>query len=172
MKRRLAAATTGAMLLVAGCGSSGPTDATPVPSSTDVHDSWDVSQMPDPCRTVTLAEVGAVLAEPVDPGTRLASWPPLCSFVMPGPPQEFLYVSDDSRPAARDDFDRQRTDSSTTETVEGIGDRAYWLPEFTTLHVFAGRTHLTVKFAGPRPPHDTRAKAVALARVALPRAVA
>lgn len=171
--RAAAIAAIAAALLLTGCGG----DDTPEPGPTmaagaDGHGEWDVSQMPDPCRTVTLPEVSAVLAEPVGAGTRLESWPPLCSFPMPGPPQEFLYVSDDSRPAAAADFARQRTDSATPESVEGIGDKAYWLPDFTALHVLRGPTHLVVKFAGPRPPAEAKAKAMAVARAALPRATA
>ena len=130
-------------------------------------DSWDTSQMPDPCETVSRAEVAAATTLSVSAGTTLDSWPPLCSFTVAGPEPEYLYVSADPRPAAREDFDRQRSDSQATEKVAGIGDDAYWLPEFTALHVFEDTTHLTVKFAGSAPPAGAKTKALAVARTAL-----
>lgn len=196
--RRLVAATMLSVVLLAGGGCGGPPDdaeppttaasepadagpgalasppAGPVASAPagDDHGAWDVTQMPDPCRTVTRAQVAAAVQAPVEAGTRLESWPPLCSFRMPGPPEEFVYVADDSRPAAKEDFDRQRTDSATPETVRGIGDDAYWLPDYNALHIYSGSTHLTVKFAGDGPPPQARDKALTLARIALPRATA
>ncbi|HEX8631434.1 MAG TPA: hypothetical protein VF755_25015 [Catenuloplanes sp.] len=169
----LAAVLAAGVLPVAGCSADPPGAAPPVaqPSSAE-HGSWDVTKMPDPCRTINRAEVAPVLGVRVEAGSRLESWPPLCTFPLPGPPLVFLYVSDDSRPEAKDDFDRQRTDSSAPEPVTGIGDQGYWQPEFTALHILRGGTHLTVKFAGSPAPEDARNKAMALARIALPRALA
>ena len=162
------------LIAVAGCTDSGgaPPSAGAAASSAGASaaahaDSWDTSQMPDPCRTVSRAEVTAATKLAVSAGTTVDSWPPLCSFTVAGPGPEYLYVSADPRPAARDDYERQRSDSQATETVAGIGDDAYWLPEFTALHVFEGTTHVTVKFAGSAPPAGAKAKALAVARAAL-----
>ncbi|HLL69572.1 MAG TPA: hypothetical protein VK453_28220 [Micromonosporaceae bacterium] len=186
---RASVAAAAAVLALAGCGTSadpgaqtapgsgagsaapGSAPAGSAPAGSDQH-GWDTASMPDPCRTITLAEVTAVVTGPVTGGVRLDSWPPLCTFTMPGPPEGFLYVSDDSRTTGKDDFDRQRSDSAATGQVPGIGDQAYWLPEYSALHVLSGATHLTVKFAGDKVPADPRDKALALARVALPRATA
>ncbi|HYN94085.1 MAG TPA: hypothetical protein VES42_09590 [Pilimelia sp.] len=176
MRRRYAAVAGLLAGVLAGCSgapdAAGPMSPSTAQPSDDGHGNWDVTAMPDPCRTITRAEVAPIVKVPVEPGSRLESWPPLCNFPLPGPPLNFLYVSDDSRPAAKEDFDRQRTDSSAAEPVTGVGDQGYWLPEFQALHVFRGATHLTVKFAGTPPVADGKNKAIALARIALPRTIA
>jgi hypothetical protein len=158
-----------AAVAVAGCG--GPPEAvgrvTPEPSSS--VDAWDVTALPDPCRTVRADEVARITHQPVSPGVHLKSWPPLCQFTLSGPPKEFLYVSDDSRAVARQDFDRQRRDPAT-QPVDGLGEQAYWLPDFATLHVLNGPTDLVVSFAGPKLPVAAKDMAIAIARLALPRA--
>lgn len=128
---------------------------------------WDVSKLPDPCLTLNRAQVKAATGLSVTAGVPLDSWPPLCSFTLDGPGPEYLYVSSDPRTASREDFDRERSDSQATQAITGIGDQAYWLPEFTALHVYRGTTHLTIKFAGSAVPKDAQAKAIALAKVAL-----
>jgi hypothetical protein len=139
-----------------------------VPAGAGEHsDSWDVSKMPDPCLEIDAAGVAEATGLSVSNGVPLDSWPPLCAFTFTGSAQEYLYVSADPRPEARADHDRQRSDSQATEAVRGIGDDAYWLPEFTALHVFSGTTHVTVKFAGSAPPGDPKGKALAIARVVL-----
>jgi pyruvate/2-oxoglutarate dehydrogenase complex dihydrolipoamide acyltransferase (E2) component len=158
-----AAPTAAAPTAAAAAPSAAPSGSAP---AGDHADSWDVSKMPDPCLTVDAAQVAKTIGIQVEKGVPLDSWPPLCAFTF-NDAQEYLYVSADPRPEARADYDRQRSDSQATEKVPGIGDDAYWLPEFTALHVFRGTTHLTVKFAGSAPPKDPKAKALALARVAL-----
>jgi hypothetical protein len=170
----VAAVAVAAVVLLAGCtdpagAPAEPPAAAPVASASAAPhaDSWDTAQMPDPCRTVSRAEVAAATKLSVSAGTTVDSWPPLCSFTVAGEEPEFLYVSVDPRPAAREDYDRQRSDSQATQDVGGIGDEAYWLPEFTALHIFDDGTHLTVKFAGSAPPPGAKAKALAVARAAL-----
>jgi hypothetical protein len=177
--RTITLVTVAVLLMATGCAAptrrppsaaGSAASRSPSPSSTS-PDNWDVSQMPNPCRVISLAEVTAVVADPTAGGIRLDSWPPLCAFNVIGPPPlEYIYVSDDARTAAKDDFDQSRGASTTSETVDGIGDRAYWLPDSTALHVLSGGVHLTVKFAGPRPLPDPKSKAIALAQIALPRA--
>lgn len=184
MRRALLAAVV-AGLTAAGCtGTSGdragpapasaPADLAPASSGAapaagaGAHDdSWDVSKMPDPCLTLNRSEVTEATGLRVSAGSTVDSWPPLCMFTLTGAAQEYLYVSSDPRPAAHEEFERQRSDSQATQVVNGVGDKAYWLPEFTALHVFHGTTHLTVKFAGSAPPADPKGKALALARAAL-----
>ncbi|HYN96539.1 MAG TPA: hypothetical protein VES42_22075 [Pilimelia sp.] len=149
-------------------GAFSPPPGSPgAPGGAGGHNEWDASKLPDPCRTVTLAEVRSVLGAAVQAGTRVESWPPLCSFKISA--GHFLYVSDDAGDTGRQDFTRQRSDSARTQPVEGIGADAYWSPDFRALHVLSGSVHLTVKFAGPNPPSDPQSKALAIARTALPR---
>jgi hypothetical protein len=194
MTSRAPGAATAALLLslVAACStgpdapggeaapphaSAAPSGAAPsgaAPSGTAVSGeggehagAWDVSKMPDPCLEIDAAQVTKATGLSVQKGVFLESWPPLCAFTFTTPGPEYLYVSADPRPEARADYDRQRSDSQRTASVPGIGDDAYWLPEFTALHVFDGTTHVTVKFAGSAPPADPKGKALALARVVL-----
>lgn len=167
------------VLFAAGCGGpdadvgAPPTGPQPsVDASAGGHNEWDVSKLPDPCRTITAAQAERIIGEPVQPGVRLQTWPPLCSIRIPGPPEEFLYVSDDAGPTGRADFARQRTDSQATREVAGIGDQAYWLPEFNALHVLGGDVHVVVKFAGAKTPEQAQEKALAIARITLPKATA
>lgn len=171
MRRPALACLAVAALLVTGCDDAGPA-AAPAASAgpAGAHDEWDVTRLPDPCRLLRGAEVRRVLGEPVDTGERLETWPPLCAVRVPGPPAGFLYVSDDTGPTGRADFDRQRSDPAATRPVPGVGDEAYWLPEMSALHVWAGDTHVAVKFAGDRIPAQPLAKATALALLVLPRA--
>lgn len=141
----------------------------PVAGASASAGSWDVSQLPDPCLTINRDQVTAATGLSVTAGVPLDSWPPLCSFTIAGPAAEYLYVSSDPRATSHDDFVRERSDSQATRSVAGIGNDAYWLPEFTALHVYRdrGTTHLTVKFSGSAAPKDAQAKAVAVAKVAL-----
>jgi hypothetical protein len=146
-----------------------------------MHGSWDVSQLDNPCRTLTQQEVAQVLAVPVGAAQKVESWPPVCAFAMtPGfgplaPSQnptvtEYLYILDNSDASGREDFERGRSNPAVVEPVTGIGDEAYWTPDKTELQVISGKTHVITKFSGAKPPGDAQAKAVALARIALPRA--
>ncbi|MEV4511195.1 hypothetical protein AB0K00_19750 [Dactylosporangium sp. NPDC049525] len=150
-------------------------------SPTAMHGSWDVSQLDDPCRTLTREEVVQVLAIPVNPALKVDSWPPVCAFgLTPGfgplaPSDkpgvtEYFYILDDSAMSGREDFERGRSNPAVVESVAGIGDEAYWTPDKFELQVMSGRTHLTAKFSGAKPPADPKTKVIALARIALPRA--
>ncbi|MFC5000604.1 hypothetical protein ACFPIJ_22550 [Dactylosporangium cerinum] len=146
-----------------------------------MHGSWDVSQLADPCRTLTQEEVVQVLKIPVNPALKVDSWPPVCAFgITPGfgplaPSEkpsvtEYFYILDDSEASGRDDFERGRSNPAVVEAVTGIGDEAYWTPDKYELQVMSGKTHLTAKFSGAKPPADPKTKVIALARIALPRA--
>lgn len=126
--------------------------------------------MPDPCRVISQSEVGDAVGTAVSKGTRLQTWPPLCRFIIDNASATYVYFSDDSRPTAADDFDQNAHTTTVTEPVTGVGDRAYWLPQLTTLHVFDVGTQLVVMFRGGKVPADARGAAVRLARIALPRA--
>ena len=126
--------------------------------------------MPDPCRLVSQPEVADAIARPVSTGTRLSTWPPLCRFVIDEESQTFVYLSDDPRPSAVDDYQRNEHTTNVTQPVTGLGDRAYWLPQVTALHVLSAGTQLVVMFHGGRVPPDALSRAVTLARIALPRA--
>ncbi len=126
--------------------------------------------MPDPCRVISPAEVGDAIGTVVSNGTRLQTWPPLCRFIIDNDSHTFVYISDDSRPTAGDDFENNEHTTDVTQPVSGVGDRAYWLPRLTTLHVLSTGTQLVVIFHGGTVPADAQGAAVRLARTALPRA--
>jgi len=152
----------------AGCA-AGPAP-TVVPASVLAQaSSWDVTAMADPCRVVTVTEVRAVLGSGVGTGTRLQSWPPVCRFVLDESRQTYVYLSDDSRPGAVDDFAGHRSRTGQVVTVAALGDQAYWLPDVTTLHVLHGPTELVVTFRGAATPADAQTRAARLAALALPR---
>jgi hypothetical protein len=160
------------LALLAGCGS--PTSATPPAPRTplavaDPHSSWDVSSFPDPCRTITDTELSAIVGTTVKPGTVLDSWPPLCQFVVDPQKRTYVYVSDDSGSNGKPDYDRKRVMSSLTQPVDGIGDEAYWQPDLGQLHVLSKNTHVFVAFAGAPVPDGAKEKALAMARLVLPR---
>ena len=157
-------------LALTGCASATTTAATTGASASGApHSSWDVSNLPDPCRGLTAAEAKGVLGSEVSAGRRLDSWPPICQYVLGNPQTGYLYLSDDSRDTAKTDFNQHRGDSTATEAVAGIGDQAYWVPDYSTLHILNGVTHIVVAFGGTTPPADARDKAVALAHIDLPR---
>ena len=114
--------------------------------------------------------MAATIGTAVSNGTRLQTWPPLCRFVIDQPSSTFVYLSDDSRPTAVEDFDRNEHTTDATQAVTGLGDRAYWLPQSGALHVLSAGTQLVVIFRGGKVPADARGAAVGLARIALPRA--
>ena len=157
------------LLTTAGCGSARPT-AISSPTATGSAGQWDPSKMADPCRVISQAEVAATIGTAVSNGTRLQTWPPLCRFVIDQPSSTFVYLSDDSRPTAVEDFDRNEHTTDATQAVTGLGDRAYWLPQSGALHVLSAGTQLVVIFRGGKVPADARGAAVGLARIALPRA--
>ena len=156
-------------LAVAGCRGTHTARAV-APVSTASVAQWDPTKMPDPCRLISRSEVAATIGAPVSPGTRLQTWPPLCRFVIDPASATFVYLSDDSRPAAVDDFDRNAHTTNETQPVTGVGDRAYWLPQLGALHVLRAGTQVVVMFRGGKVPTDARTAAVGLARIALPRA--
>ena len=153
----------------AGCGSARSTKAV-TPESTASAAQWDPSTMPDPCRVISRSEVAGAVGTAVSTGKRLQTWPPLCRFVIDSAGETFVYLSDDSRPTALDDFERNEHTTNVTQPVTGLGDRAYWLPQSTTLHVLSSGTQLVVMFHGDKVPPDAQGAAVRLARTALPRA--
>ena len=155
-----------AALLLTGCVAG----AAPVAPASPSANPWDVSALPDPCRVVTVAEVRGVLGGTVGTGTRMDTWPPMCRFAIDGTARTYLYVSDNSLPSGREDFEARRDGTGPVDTVTGIGQQAYWLPGAAALHVLSGRTHLVVVFWGAGIPAGAEDKAVALARLALPRA--
>src|SRR5947209_19274099 len=131
-RRGLTTAVLASLLATTGCAathSSTATSPSPIASA-----QWDPTKMPDPCRVITASEVGAAIGTPVSAGTRLQTWPPLCRFVIDNDSHTFVYMSDDSRPTAVDDFERNGHTTDPTQPVSGVGDRAYWLPRLTTLH--------------------------------------
>ena len=154
-----------AVLVLGGCGASHVQGATMPYSSSP--DAWNVDVLPDPCRVATPAELSRVLGAPVGTGSRLKSWPPLCRFVLDGPSETSVYLSDNSQPSGRTDFDSRA--NGTTTPVTGVGDRAYWQADTTTLHVLSGPTHVVITFRGPKTPAGAEAKAAALAVLILPR---
>jgi len=158
-------------LLLAAAGCSGArTTGTGSPAPAASASQWDPSKMPDPCRVISGSEVAGTIGTPVSKGTRLQTWPPLCRFIIDQASETFVYLSDDSRPTAIDDFARGEHTTDATQPVTGLGDRAYWLPRSTALHVLSAGTQLVVMFRGGKVPPDPRSAAVGLARIALPRA--
>lgn len=129
---------------------------------------WDTSQLPDPCRTLTEAEVTATLGAAVTRTSNRESWPPLCAYALTGG-MEFLYVSDNSQPSGREDFESDKSIASGGEPVAALGDAAFWSTEPAALGVMSGKTYVVLKFGGSALPKQAKEKAVALARLALPR---
>ena len=163
-------ATTGVLALLALTGCASATASTAgAPASAAPRSSWDVSNLPDPCRGLTNAEAKGVLGNEVSQGRRLDSWPPICQYVLGSPLAGYLYLSDDARDTAKADFTQHRGDSAATEAVAGIGDQAYWVPDYSALHILSGAVHVVVAFGGTTLPSGARDKAVALARIDLPR---
>lgn len=152
-----------------GAGASEPASAAH-PSTSGSGTAWDVSDMPDPCRTLTKEDVGEVLAVPVGRVEHLDSWPPVCGFALLGGADNWFYISDNSTEMARADFERGRANPSAVEPVPGVGDDAYWLPEKVELQVLSGTTHVVARFGGDSAPPDAKSKATTLALRALPRA--
>jgi hypothetical protein len=168
-----------ALGLLTGCTSTANSVAPPpappsaVPSVSAVavpHTSWDVTDFPDPCRTITGTEVGSIVGLTVDAGRKLDSWPPLCQFALNAQGPLSLYVSDDSGATGREDYDRKRSLSAATEAVSGIGDQAYWQPDIAQFHVMLGDTHVFVGFGGTPTPDGAKDQALAIARLILTRA--
>jgi hypothetical protein len=168
-------AAAAALAGVTGCGSPGTRHghgATPLPTIAPSAgaSAWNVAAMPDPCRVASAAEVTAIVGTPAGTGSREDSWPPMCRYPLDPANSTYLFLSDNSQPTGKQDFDARRTGTGAAEDVTGLGDQAYWLPDATTLHVLSGPTHVSVVFWGVHVPADPEAKAVALARLALPRA--
>jgi len=157
------------LLATGGCGGAHPTATSSVAASASAAQ-WDPSKMPDPCRVIDRSEVAETIGTTVSTGTRLQTWPPLCRFVIDQASSTFVYLSDDSRPTAVEDFDRNEHTTDDTQPVTGLGDRAYWLPRSGALHVLSAGTQLVVIFRGGKVPTDARNAAVGLAHIALPRA--
>ncbi len=183
--RAARAAALGAVVLVAtGCGASSSTAGSmtpaqmaamgsPSPASTGLQSAgaWDPSKLPDPCRTIEPPDVTAVLGVAVTRTSNLESWPPLCVFTLAGG-KELLYVSDNSQPSGRSDFDNERSISAGAQAIDGLGDMAFWVPDANELDVMTGRTHVVVKFGGSAPPAAAKEKAVSVGRIVVPRAKA
>ncbi|GAA2576085.1 hypothetical protein GCM10010435_60210 [Winogradskya consettensis] len=143
----------GLALVLSGCGSPAPEDP---PHASE----WDINAMATPCRLVTQDEVSQVTGRTAAAGVRLATWPPLCQFVLQ-PGGTLVYVGDNPQATGRQEFDQLRNSGQATEPVTGLGDRAYWVPELTTLHVMIGTAHLKVVFAGPGVPAAGAARSAA-----------
>jgi hypothetical protein len=179
MKRWIPSITLVATLTaLAGCGGSAvaqagggsASDAKPTSTVAVPRTSWDVSALPSPCRTITTTEIAGIVGGTVKAGVVLTSWPPLFQFVLDPQAHTYLYISDDSAATGRTDYDAKRAGSTKTEAVTGIGDQAYWQADLAALHVLSGATHVFVGFGGTPAPADAKEKALALARVILPRA--
>ncbi len=170
-------------LALAGCGvpkfdpSAGRSSASSsAPAPTDLADAaahvtqWDANKMPDPCRTLTSAEVGRIVGGPTKPGTKLNSWPPLCQYAI-GSGGQIVFVSDNPLATGAQEYKELQNSGQKTVPVTGLGDQAYWVPELDTLHVMIGQTHLKVLFSGSSIPAPDVAKpeALELARTAIGR---
>jgi hypothetical protein len=168
-------------------GSSAPSpSAGPSGMSPSGASAWDTSKLPDPCRTLTLNEVTRVLAMSLQPPQRVDSWPPVCAYTLPAaitrfgpqsnpekpPAAQYFYYLDNSAPTGKEDFERERSNEAAVQPISGLGDTAYWVPAKTEVRVLSGRTSVYTKFSGPTAPPDAKAKAITLARIALPRAKA
>jgi hypothetical protein len=152
-----------------GPGSSGAVPAGASLTATTPSSSWDPSAIPNPCRTITSQQVSAIVGRPASTGAWLKSWPPLCRFTFTGFRGALLYVSDNALPSGKTDFDERRNGTRAARRVTGIGDDAYWVAASSTLHVMAGRSHISIIFAGPGQPIDTSRTAQALARIVVPQ---
>jgi hypothetical protein len=170
VNRCVAGLLTAAVFALGACGTSESPggDSAPPASMSASPNTWNGDALPDPCRVATTAEISRVFGVSIGRGTRLKSWPPLCRFILDRVGPTFVYVSDNSLPSGKTDFD-SRANEPTSEPVTGLGDRAYWQADLTTLHVLSGGTHFVVTFRGPKIPADAKGAAITLARLALPR---
>jgi hypothetical protein len=167
----------GCVLLLSGCGGGTSPAAVVKPSAAasgtaaagDHTSTWDITKM-NPCRTTNAAEVSKVVGRTAAPGVKLASWPPMCQFILQ-PGATLLYVSDNPLPTGKLEYDQLQHSGQAVEQVSGLGDTAYWVPSMLTLHVMVGTTHLKVIFAGPDLPAPAAAESQAetLARSAITR---
>jgi hypothetical protein len=99
-------------------------------------------------------------------------WPPSCQLTLDKPSGGLLYVADDSGPEARLNFERRKTSGVPVKPVTNLGEDAYWMPETATLHARAGSTRVFVTMQTDATlPADARKRLIALARLALRRAL-
>lgn len=188
MRLPVLAVLTGAVfsiMLTAGCSRS-DADPTPAAAPSDSRSSsptsvpntapparsqvWDSSNGPDPCRTLTTAEVSAAVGEPVgEPVGRIGEHP-YCSFKFASG-NEYLFVAEDSGPGALNDFNGETADRVTAQPVKGLGDQAFWNPhsDGAGLQVMSGPTHVEIKFGGDRTPSTAKQAAITLMRTVLTR---
>jgi hypothetical protein len=143
-----------------------------VTTTTSVSGDWDPRKRPDPCRLLSAREVAAAFGEPVGRPRWMHGWPPSCQFALEKPSGGLLYVADDSGPEARLNFERRKSSGVPVRPVAKVGEDAYWMPETATLHARAGSTRVFVTLQTDATlPADARRRLIALARVALGRAL-
>jgi hypothetical protein len=143
-----------------------------VTTTTSASGDWDPRKRPDPCRLLSTREVAATFGWPVGRPRWMHGWPPSCQFILDRAFRGQLFVADDSGPEARLNFERRKTSGVPLQPVTGVGEDAYWMPETATLHARAGSTRVFVTLQTDATlPADSRKRLIALARVALRRAL-
>ncbi len=155
-----------ASVLLAGCGGSDEESS----STTITHGAWSTTGLPSPCRLINATEVGQAYGQPVEQGLPQETWPPSCRFTLAQSPPDAIYVSDDSAPSGKADFDSRQRDPSAVKVDIGMGN-AVWLPEHRSLDVLVGKTRVAVVITVANPPADALEKAQAVAVIATPRAL-
>jgi hypothetical protein len=161
-------------LALSSCASDPPEQPTTegVTTNTSVSGDWDPRKRPDPCRLLSAREVAAKFERPVGRPREMHGWPPSCQFTLDKASGSLLYVSDDSGPQARLNFERRKRSGVSIKPVANVGEDAYWMPETATLHARSGSTRVFVTLRTDATlPADVRKRLIALARVALRRAL-
>jgi hypothetical protein len=86
-------------------------------------------------------------------------------------PHRLLNVADDTGAVARANFEQRKATGVPLAPVAGVDEDAYWLPESGILHVLSGSTRIFIAVRRSDLTSTDRRHAVALARVALRRAL-
>jgi hypothetical protein len=117
------------------------------------------------------------MAPPPNRANRAAARPsqprgPDCQFILDTRSGQQLNVAEDSGLHARDNFKRRKRIAQPLIPVTDVGEDAYWLPDETILHALANQTRIYIAFRSDVGlPPAARSHAVALARIALKRAL-
>jgi hypothetical protein len=163
------------LLVLSSCVGVPPketTAAAAAATATTVTGDWDPTKRPNPCRLLSAREVAAEFGHPVGAGQRIYGWPPFCQFTLDTSSGQQLYVAEDSGPNARDNFKRRKRIAQPLVPVAGVGEDAYWLPDEAILHALANQTRIYIAFRSDVDlPPAARSHAIALARIALKRAL-
>lgn len=163
------------LLVLSSCAGAPPkktTAAAAAATATTLTGDWDLTKRPNPCRLLSAREVTAEVGHSVGAGQQIHGWPPSCQFALDKRTGQQLNVAEDSGPDARDNFKRRKRIAQPLVPVHGVGEDAYWLPHEGTVHALANQTRIYIALRSDTGlPPAARSHAIALARIALKRAL-